>query len=205
MLILTPLFLGKGYQVRFHFNYPLKRNQRILENLCLNFGMADGSRLLFFPFAPFLIFFGFLLFFLLSFLKDFIYLEFHILVVSPFPENAAASRANGKGGSPFINKRSNQILGSFLGQLFERSVTFDAARIRPYFWPEFKLIQNLLQLRIPIFTFYEKGFDIPRFFNQSVISAEKDSSLFLGQLQESGIFYFAEIDGVKPENFKPFG
>ena len=102
--------------------------------------MADWSRLLIFLFGVILRFFSFFLFSFLSLFKYVFYLEFHILVVSSLPENATAVGTNGEGSSPFVNKRSHQILGSPLWQILKLNIAFDAARIGTNLLPEIKLI-----------------------------------------------------------------
>jgi len=91
--------------------------------------------------------------------QDFFNLEFHILVMGSFPEDAPAIGAEGKGIGLLIDKRCNQIPGPALGQIFEHGIAFNTAGVRLDMLPEVKLIQNLLNLVIPVLALDKKGID----------------------------------------------
>lgn len=129
----------------------------------------------------------------------------HILVMAPLPENSAAPRAEGEGFGFSIDKRSHQVPGMLLRQLFELEITADAARIGIDLAPEVEAIQDLLELSLPVFALDEKGWDAARLLEQSIIPAEKSPALFLSQSQELRVLYLAEVERVKSENLEPFG
>lgn len=126
-------------------------------------------------------------------------------MMSPLPENSTASGTEGEGLRSFIDKRSHQILGAPLRQVFELAIALDAARIRADLLPEVEVIQNLFELSLPVFALDEKGWDAARLLEQSIIPAEKSPSLLLSQSQEFRILDLAEVERVKPENFEPLG
>ena len=130
---------------------------------------------------------------------------FHILVMSSLPEDSTALGTEGEGLRPFIDKRSHQIFGAALWQVFELKIALDAARIRLDLLPEVEVIQNLFELRFPVFALDEKGGDAARLLEQSIIPAEKSPALPLSQGQKFRILNLAEVESVKPENLEPLG